>query len=99
MTEYFSNKQIEKVQDIIKEFYRLNNTFNSNCRIENIKMYKDNENNLYVSYTGKYTGIDGQTIGDYYLKIDSNGNEEKLNYSMNLTDLKEYFETLKQVNL
>ena len=97
--EDFNNKQMEKVHGVIKEFYRLNNTFNSNCKIENIKIYKDGEDNLYISYSGKFMGIDGQTIGDYYLKINPIGEEEKLNYTMNTVNLKEYFQTLKEVKL
>jgi hypothetical protein len=98
MTE-FNKEQLEKVHSIIKEFYRLNNTFNSNCKIENIKIFEDNYNNLYISYIGKFTGVDGQTIGDYYLKISPTGEEEKLNYTMNTFNLKEYFQNLKEVKL
>lgn len=98
MTE-FNNEQLEKVKSIIKEFYRLNNTFNSNCKIENIKIFEDNYSNLYISYIGKFTGVDGQTIGDYYLKISPTGEEEKLNYTMNTFNLKEYFQNLKEVKL
>lgn len=99
MTEYFNSKQIEKMQEIVKEFYRLNNAFNSGTKIENIKIFKDDNNNLYISYLGKYMSIEGATIGDYYLKIDSEGKQERLNYNMSSLDLKNYFQTLKQVTL
>lgn len=99
MTEYFNSEQIEKMQEIVKEFHRLNNTFNSGTKIENIKIYKDDENNLYISYLGKYVGIEGPTVDDYYLKIDNKGKEERLNYNMSSLDLKNYFQTLKQVTL
>ena len=98
MTE-FNTQQIEKLQEVVKEFYKLNNTFNSNCKIENIKTFKDIENNIYISYLGKFMGIEGETIGDYYLKINAKGEEEKLNYTMNTVNLKEYFETLKEIKL
>jgi hypothetical protein len=95
----FNTKQIEKLQELVKEFYKLNNTFNSNRKIENIKTFQDKENNLYISYLGKFMGIEGQTIGDFYLKINTNGEEEKLNYTMDTVNLKEYFETLKEIKL
>jgi hypothetical protein len=95
----FNTKQIEKLQELVKEFYKLNNTFNSNRKIENIKTFQDKENNLYISYLGKFMGMEGQTIGDYYLKINTNGEEEKLNYTMDTVNLKEYFETLKEIKL
>lgn len=98
MTE-FNTQQIEKLQELVKEFYKLNNTFNSNRKIENIKTFKDIENNIYISYVGKFMGIEGETIGEFYLKIKANGEEEKLNYTMNTVNLKEYFETLKEIKL
>jgi hypothetical protein len=95
----FNTKQIEKLQELVKEFYKLNNTFNSNRKIENIKTFQDKENNLYISYIGKFMGMEGQSIGDFYLKINMNGEEEKLNYTMDTVNLKEYFETLKEIKL
>ena len=77
----------------------MNSEFSSLSKVDNIKTFKDTSNNLYISYTGKFNGLEGQTISDYYLKIDTGGNEEKLNYKMNIVELRELFKTLKQVKL
>ena len=97
--QYFNLKQIEKIQEIIKSFHTTNNNIGTNNKIDNIKMYKDDENNFYVSYLGTYFGPDGETVGEYYLKVDANGNQTRLNYEMNNLELKEFFKTLKQITL
>jgi hypothetical protein len=97
--ENFNLNQVEKIREIIKDFHKNANNFGLNSKAENIKMFKDDENNFYVSYLGTYLGPDGETADEYYLKVDSEGKQERLNYKMTAIQLKEFFKTLTEIKL
>lgn len=95
----FTQIQIEKIKNIIHEIKKCNSDQFSNCKITNIMMYEDSDNNFYVSYTANIISLDGELINNYYFKIKTDGTEIKLNNEMNEGQIKEIFSNLKTILL
>ena len=78
--ENFTIQQIEGAKKTLQRLYECNTKVGSDCKIENIKMFKDSKNNLYMSYLSTFFGADGNSVDVYYIKINQDGSQEVLNY-------------------
>jgi hypothetical protein len=82
-----NKKQLQAVESIFANFFIFNSevgVYTSN--ISNVKIYfKENDENLYITYLNRYIQIEGPTNEIYYLKIDIDGNCETL-FPLNNSD-------------
>jgi len=80
----YTEIQIEKVTDILFELEKANTKMGSDCEISNLKVLKDTNGNIYISYTCTMLSAD-RGVDDIYLKVDKTGSKFILNYTTKFT--------------
>lgn len=96
----FTQRQIEAVTKLVEALYNGNNKVGSIVKNEKIEMFKDADNNFYISFYSKMAGeLAGSTTTIYYMQIDSFGVRTNLNEKHDSFYLIELFSTLEPITL
>jgi hypothetical protein len=96
----FTQKQIEKIYELLSFIHDCNNKENSECKIEALEMFKDKHNNFYCSYY--FHGFcDGQLCSTIeYIKIDEEGVKTNLKYKYSTTsEIAQRFQSFEKITL
>lgn len=95
-----TEKQLKIIHDTISELQSCNENERSNCKNENIRLFKDNDSNIYMSYLNTFYGPDGTQIEMIYIMFDPTGKQSVLNFKYkSKIDLVELFEKLEPISL
>jgi hypothetical protein len=94
--ENATEEQILKIQEILNELDLANNSITSDCSIEQLKLYQDNVNNIYLSYICRLTGAT-RSVDKFFIKIDKTGKKEFLNEKSEEDELEKLFKTFKHI--
>lgn len=101
MKHNFTIPQIEAAKKFVKELHDATTNVGATSKIENIKLFKNSEDVLFISYNCIFYGADGTSMETFYIKIDEEGKVDILNYTTthNPLELAEMFEKLEPITL
>jgi hypothetical protein len=71
-------KQLLVIQESLEAINKTNNDFRSSKKIDGLQLFKDKNNNIYMSYCLHYVNGDGPDSSLEYFMIDSTGNKTNL---------------------
>jgi len=98
MENRYTLVQVTKLKELVEILDNCNTEVGSDCKIENVKILTDIENDIYLTYTCIMHGADRSTE-KVYVRIDAQGVQTTLNYEEtsieNLEQMISTFETLK----
>lgn len=95
----FTTAQLLQFEQTLSDFKTTGANFLSNCVITSIQTFKDDKNNLYISYNSEDKSGDGVTKKTIYLKIVTSGKREVLNYTHAPSILSLMFSKLETVKI
>ena len=79
MNKDFTTIQIEAITKVIEALYNGNTKIGTIVRNENIQLFKDNENNCYISFDSAKQGeLAGVEVRTHYMKINALGERTNL---------------------
>ena len=96
----FTLEQMDSTKKFIDALHASTTQVGSNFTATNIKLFKDNDNNVYITYNSASYSADGERWTIFYIKINQDGTREVMNDSdMSPMQLAKYCETLEQIRL
>ena len=100
MLNNFTEVQIMKIQETLERLHDCNIRQGSDCKIENIKMFKDDKDNFYMSYVSTSFADGSPNPKIMYIEIDTEGSKIILNDEYKAQEnLIAKFETLTAIKL
>lgn len=95
----FTENQLAKIYTRVTTCQALNTKVGSNAKVEDMKVFTDELDNLFLSYLS-ISSIGDKTYETFYLKYDKEGNEIILNRSgFTSEELVDMFSRLKPMKL
>ena len=76
--ENLTEKQVLKMQELLHELNQANVSVGSDCKIEDLKLFTDNESNMFLSYICRTNGA-VRSVDKMFVKIDVEGAKSILN--------------------
>ena len=95
----FNQNQLKSFKEILEKMYGGTNQFMPKSKFENIQTFKDEKNNLYISYMSTKPTIDGMSTETRYMAIDSFGTIEYLSLQKSQQELEELYKTLTEIKI
>ena len=83
----FTGQQLLKIHDILQYIGECNG-IGSNCKVDGIQMFKDKQNNFYISYAFHSIEERGPKSTLEYFQVDTEGNK---------IDLKQRYENVSDI--
>jgi len=96
----FTLEQMDSAKKFIEALHASVSQVGSNFTATNIKLFKDDSDNIYIVYNSASYTADGERWTVFYIKIKQDGTREVMNDSdMSPIQLSRYCETLEQITL
>ena len=101
MKDLFTQKQLERIYELLSNLNDCNTKMNSNCKVSAIAMYIDSRKNFVCTYLMKmYGGGDGMQTEIKYVQIDPSGEKKNmLDIYSSEEDVARSIETMKEIKL